>query len=145
MTEVTAQAFELKITKELPAPREDVFAAWTNPDNLKEWISPTGHGATVPLLEAREGGQYRIDMHGENETYVHTGEYLEFRPPERLVFTWISPATEQKPSVVTIDFAESADGGTLLTLTHEKLPNKETTERHLQGWTVIANQLAERL
>ncbi len=34
MTEVTAQEFELKITKELPAPREDVFAAWTNPDDL---------------------------------------------------------------------------------------------------------------
>ena len=91
MTEVTAQEFELKITKELPAPREDVFAAWTNPDHLKEWISPTGHGATVPLLEARKGGQYRIDMHGDSETYVHTGEYLEFRPPGKLVVTWISP------------------------------------------------------
>ncbi len=144
MTEVTAQEFELKITKVLPAAPEEVFAAWTNPDNLKEWISPTGHGATVPLLEAREGGRYRIDMHGENETYVHTGEYLEFRPSERLVFTWISPGTEQKRSVVTIDLAK-ADGGTLLTLTHENLPSKESTERHLQGWTVIANQLAERL
>ena len=78
MTEVAAQGFDLKITKQLPATREQVFGAWINADHLKQWISPMG-SATVPILEPREGGKFQIDMHGEGETYVHTGEYLELR------------------------------------------------------------------
>ena len=100
--------------------------------------------ASVPLLEAKVGGRYRIDMHGENATYVHEGEYLELNAPQRLVFTWISAGTEQQESVVTIELAE-ADGGTLLTLKHEKLPTSQSAESHQGGWTAIAENLTKVL
>ena len=143
MTATATGRFDLTITKHLPAPRDEVFAAWTNPDHLKNWISPVGT-ASVPVLEPRKGGRFQIDMHGEDVTYVHTGEYLEVDAPERLVFTWISDGTEQQPSVVTIELAE-ADGGTLLTLTHVKLPSADAATKHTGGWTAIVDQLAARL
>ena len=145
MTDIATERFDLTITKSLPATREEVFEAWINPEHLKNWISPLPHGsATVPLLEPKVGGRYQIDMHGEGRTYVHTGEYLELRSPERLVFTWISEGTGHQESVVTIELSE-ADGGTLLTLTHEKLPSAESAERHTGGWTAIVDNLVRQL
>ena len=143
MADTATKGFELTITKLVPASPEEVFAAWTNPDHLKRWIAPMGT-ATVPLLEPRVGGRYRIDMHGENDTYVHEGEYLELNAPRRLVFTWISDGTEQQASLVTIDLAAS-DGGTLLILKHEKLPTEQSAEKHQGGWTAIAENLAKVL
>ena len=71
-------------------------------------------------------------------------ERAELDSPHRLVFTWISDGTEQQASVVTIDLAES-DGGTLLTLKHEKLPTTQSAENHQGGWTAIAENLAQVL
>lgn len=143
MTDTATRGFELTITKQLPASPEEVFSAWLDPDHLKQWIAPMGT-ASVPLLEPRVGGRYRIDMHGENATYVHQGEYLELESPRRLQFTWISDGTEQQSSVVTIELAES-DGGTLLTLKHEKLPSTQSAENHQGGWAAIAENLAKVL
>jgi uncharacterized protein YndB with AHSA1/START domain len=69
----------------------------------------------------------------------HTGEYLAIEPPSRLSFTWISKYTDERPTVVTIEFHEQ-DGGTELVLTHRGLPPKEV-EGHRQGWTDIVRLL----
>ena len=69
----------------------------------------------------------------------HTGEYLAIEPPSRLSFTWISKHTEQRPTVVTIEFHERGTG-TELVLTHRGLPPREV-EGHRQGWTDILRVL----
>jgi uncharacterized protein YndB with AHSA1/START domain len=71
----------------------------------------------------------------------HTGEYLTIEPPSRLSFTWISKHTDQRPTVVTIEFHER-DGGTEVILTHRGLPAREV-EGHRQGWTDILRLLEE--
>ena len=73
--------------------------------------------------------------------YEHTGEYRAIDPPRRLEFTWTSEATDQRPTVVTIEFLER-DRGTELVLTHRRLPPKQV-ESHRRGWTDIL-QLLER-
>lgn len=70
------------------APRELVFAAWTDPKQLALWWGP--HGFTNPLVEvdARPGGFWRIDMQAADGTvYPNKGKYLEVVPPERIVYT----------------------------------------------------------
>ena len=129
----------LKIQKELPAPPETVFDAWTTPDHMAQWFSPMTT-ATVPKLDLREGGEYRIDMKGEDSDYVHEGKYLKVDRPRELAFTWVSEGTQKQETVVTVRFEEK-DGGTLLTLTHDKLPTEESRENHRQGWTVICDKL----
>ena len=51
----------------------------------------------------------------------HRGEYLAIEPPSLLSFTWISKHTDDKPTVVTIEFHERGTG-TELVLTHRRLP-----------------------
>ena len=67
---------------------------------MPEWILDGGSAT----LDLRVGGKYHMDMHYEGKSYPHDGEYLEIVPPERLVFTWISEATNWLPCIVTIEF-----------------------------------------
>ena len=48
-----------KVTRFLDAAPEEVFDAWTNPDQARRWMCP--FGASVPdlTLEARVGGRLR--------------------------------------------------------------------------------------
>ena len=133
----------LTITKELPAPPEVVFDAWTTPEHMAQWFSPMTT-ASVPKLELREGGEYQIDMHGEDRDFVHVGKYLKVDRPKELAFTWISDGTQQIETIVTL-LLEAKNDGTMLTLKHEKFPSAESTDNHRGGWEAILNRLVEAL
>jgi uncharacterized protein YndB with AHSA1/START domain len=92
--------------------------------------------ASVPELDLRPGGAYRIDMHGEDTDYVHTGKYFEVDRPNRLVFTWISVGTHDTETLVTVEIAAEGDGAQL-TLTHENLPDEESRNNHEKAWGAI--------
>src|ERR1700733_2730137 len=79
---------EVTITRVFDAPRDLVFAAWTDAKHLAKWWGP--HHFTNPVceLDVRVGGAIRIDMRGPQGTvYPMTGVFHEIVPPERLVFT----------------------------------------------------------
>jgi uncharacterized protein YndB with AHSA1/START domain len=127
-------AREFVITRLIKAPREVVFEAWTEPEQLAQWWGP--HGFTTPVCEVdvRPGGKYRIVMKGpEGVEYPLKGVYREVVEPSKLVFTddwedhpaeWTEalmanlppgepvPATE---ALNTVTF-ESRGGKTLLTI-----------------------------
>jgi uncharacterized protein YndB with AHSA1/START domain len=92
-------------------------------------------------IDARVGGAFRILMRGQSGEWLHTGEYREIRPPERLVFTWRSHATRWKDSLVTVELSAQGED-TELTLTHELLPDEEVIRQHTQGWQGIVDKLA---
>jgi uncharacterized protein YndB with AHSA1/START domain len=74
------------ITRVFDAPRERVFAAWTQAKHLAHWFGPKGF--TVPSCEAdpRPGGVFRLCMRSpEGKDYWVRGQYREIVPPERLV------------------------------------------------------------
>jgi uncharacterized protein YndB with AHSA1/START domain len=125
----------------LPAPPDRVYAAWTDPATLSRWLSPIGRADAE--IDPRVGGRLRVTMIGPDTRIEHTGEYRELVPGRRLVFTWQSPYTGPGPSVVTVDL-EATDGGTSLTLAHERLP-ADQVESHGGGWGLILDRLAEEL
>ena len=99
--------------------------------------------STDAQSDAVVGGSYRIVMHQpDGEVVEHVGKYLEIDPPHRLVFTWASPATQRKDSLVSIDFIES-EGTTEISLTHEQLP-EYMAQAHVGGWTSALEKLAAR-
>jgi uncharacterized protein YndB with AHSA1/START domain len=100
--------------------------------------------ATV-AVDPRVGGGFRIVMQGRPQggDHEHRGEYLVIEPPSLLSFTWISRSTDDKPTVVTIEFHERGTG-TELVLTHRRLPPK-AVEGHRKGWTDILRLLDEAL
>lgn len=120
------------------APRERVFRAWTDPDELKKWFGPSDQ-FTVPTAEVdlRVGGKYRIAMRSpDGNLNVAAGVYREIRPPERLVFTWSweEGGMDIGETLVTVEF-RGAGQSTEVVLTHELLPTDEARKAHGEGWT----------
>ena len=79
---------QLRFTRRFDAPRELLFAVWTDPKHIVRWWGP--HDFSVPHAEfdARPGGQLRIDFRGpDGVTFPNFGEVREMSPPDRLVFT----------------------------------------------------------
>lgn len=48
----------------IKAPRERVWAAWTDPAQLGQWWGPKGFSITTELFEFRVGGHWVFTMHG---------------------------------------------------------------------------------
>jgi uncharacterized protein YndB with AHSA1/START domain len=134
----------LVVRRQMAVPRERVFQAWLDSESLAHWMRPAGTSHATVTVDARVGGGFRIVMEGAPHGCVeHTGEYLAIEPPSRLSFTWISKHTEQRPTVVTIEFHERGTG-TELVLTHRGLPASQV-EGHRRGWTDIVRLLDENL
>jgi uncharacterized protein YndB with AHSA1/START domain len=134
----------LRIVRRLPATPDEVFDAWTDAESMRQWMCPGDLRVTAAEVDARVGGRFRIVMSTEDRHTEHTGEYLEIRRPERLVFTWRSRATRDRETLVTVTLRQVA-GETELTLVHERLPDDESRGKHEGGWTAIVEKLAEEL
>ena len=130
----------LQIRRIYNASREEIFAAWTEPARMREWLCPVG--ATIPWIEVdlRVGGVFRIDMRSEHGTNSHTGVYREIIPPEKLVFSWSSINTQHKETLVTVELIQYGQQ-TELVLTHAGLPDKKAQEMHSMGWNSILDKL----
>jgi uncharacterized protein YndB with AHSA1/START domain len=82
---------ELVITRELDAPRELVWSAWTDPVHVARWWGPRGFTNTVEQMDVRPGGRWRFVMHGPDGTgYRNESVYVEVVKPERIVMDHVS-------------------------------------------------------
>jgi uncharacterized protein YndB with AHSA1/START domain len=129
----------LVVRRFIPVPRQRVFAAWLDPVSLATWMRPAGMTDATAEVDPRVGGKFRVVMARGPEQYEHTGEYLVIEPPRRLSFTWISQATDHRPTTVTIELFDRG-GGTELVLTHRQLPSSQI-ESHRSGWSDIVREL----
>ena len=78
---------EIVITRLINAPRELVFDAWTDPEQVGQWWGPSGFTTTTHKMEVKPGGVWRFVMHGpDGRDYQNKITYLEIVPPERLVY-----------------------------------------------------------
>ena len=130
----------LVVSRVIPASREEVFAAWLDPEGMAEWMRPGPTTRTSVELDPRVGGKFRIVMYQGDRGEEHVGEYLAIEPPSRLQFTWISAHTHGQRTIVTVELAEHPEG-TEVTLTHRSLPESEL-ENHRGGWSDILRLLS---
>ena len=68
------------------------------------------------------------------------GIYKEVIPEKKLVFTWEWQGAPERESLVTF-LLKPIDGGTELTLLHERLPDEEARISHEQGWSGLLDKL----
>jgi len=129
------------VRRTIAAAAEDIFDAWLDPEALGVWMRPGTIKSTSAKVDARVGGRYEIVMQGESERFPHTGVYRVIDRPRRLVFTWQSPATEHRESLVTVDFVRLGTK-TEVVVTHERLPDS-ARESHSRGWTSGLEHLDE--
>ncbi|HEY8256512.1 MAG TPA: SRPBCC domain-containing protein [Gemmatimonadales bacterium] len=135
----------LVVRRHIAVPRERVFEAWLDSESLAHWMRPGSFTHATVTVDPRVGGGFRIVMEGrpDGHGFEHYGAYLAIEPPSLLSFTWISKATDDKPTVVTIEFHEDGTG-TDLVLTHRRLA-PTAVEGHRKGWTDVVRLLDEEL
>jgi len=154
---------ELVIERVFDAPRELVWKAWTEPEQVMRWWGPKGFTAPAAEIDFRVGGKYLFAMRSpefhEGQVLWSTGVYREIVPFERIVCTDcfadekgnVVPATYYGMNadiplemVVTVTFEEH-EGKTKLTLHHAGIPAGEDREGANQGWSESLDKLAEYL
>jgi uncharacterized protein YndB with AHSA1/START domain len=109
-TSVTTPSDREILTERLfDAPRERVFAAFTDPELIPAWWGPRGVTTTIDQLDLRPGGAWRFvcqDADGRKDGF--RGTYREITPPERVVqtFEW-----EGMPGHVLVETVTLEDVG----------------------------------
>ena len=72
-------------TRVLDAPRDLVFAVWTDPKHLAKWWGPDGFSTTTSAFDLRVGGVWRFVMHGpDGRDYENRITFDEIVKPELL-------------------------------------------------------------
>ena len=115
------------------APREALFAAWTEPEQLKQWWGPGFFETVSAEVDLRPGGRYELLLEPGSMRLV--GEFREVTPPSRLVYTWrwIEGVPDTRESLVTVEFHDRG-GHTELVLTHSEFPASHGPAPYQMGW-----------
>lgn len=137
----------LLVRRRFAASRERMFRAFTEPDLLETWFSPSSEIATeVREYSLRPGGPYRLIFGFPDGTKsVVAGRFEEVRRPERLAFSWTWEPPDPHAGVATRVIVELHEMGeeTEIVVTHERLPDEETRKRHDEGWAATLERLSE--
>lgn len=109
---------ELLFTRQIEAPRDLVWKAWTEPERLNHWWGPGGFRTTTASMEVAPGGTWLFVMHGPDGTeHAFNGTYREVDPPQRLVSTFEYEGAPGHVLVQTTELEEIEGQRTKLTLT----------------------------
>ena len=140
----------ISVTRVFDAPRELVWAEWTEPERFADWYG--GPTCEVPLdtvtMDVREGGEWRATMFappGRREIRWK-GEYREVAEPERLVFTVTDQPEEDAYALVTVVLVDLGDGRTRMEFEQRGGPmTQDQYERAGSGWSGFFDRIDERL
>jgi uncharacterized protein YndB with AHSA1/START domain len=99
---------ELVFKRIFDAPRDLVFAVWTDPKHLVKWWGPSGFTTTISEMDVRPGGVWRLAMRGpDGRDYKNHIVFQEVVKPQRLVFRHVpEPGTEPGTHETTVIFTE---------------------------------------
>ena len=148
------------------APRDVVYQAWADPDQLAKWFGPVGMPAVTHRFDLRPGGSYLYSMAVPNAgTWWGLWAYREVVPGDRLVYVASfadadghvtrAPFAADWPleTLSTVTFADAGGGRTTVTLTGVPINATEAERQKFkanhasmtQGWGGTFGQLAAYL
>jgi uncharacterized protein YndB with AHSA1/START domain len=142
---VQSSELALHMERVLPAPRERVFMACTEPDQLAKWWGPSGFTAPSVEVDLRVGGRYRIAMQPpDSDLFYLSGEFREVDPPARVAYTfrWEDPDPDDQETVVTLAFRDLGES-TELDFTQGVFATEGRRALHEQGWMDSLDRLQE--
>jgi uncharacterized protein YndB with AHSA1/START domain len=129
------RTIELETTVE--APREAVFRALTDAEELARWFPSSAES------DARKGGEftYRFEFDDASRNHTYSGRYLEVAPGEHVAYPWQGALGETRVDVRI----EPAGEATRVRLTHsgwgEGADWDNAFELHQQGWRGFLDNL----
>jgi len=131
----------MKITVEttVAAPIEEVWRAWTSPDDIKQWnaASDDWH-TTAATVDLRVGGAFSSRMEAKDGSvgFDFAGTYTKVVPYERIEFTF-------GDRVAVVEFTQG-NGGVVVRETFDA-EETHTSEQQRQGWQAILDRFARHV
>jgi uncharacterized protein YndB with AHSA1/START domain len=139
--------YTLITTKEVDVAPEEIWDAWTNPEKVAKWWGPAGFNSKVEELDVRDGGKFKIVMHGpDGVDYPNVYVFDKVNQPNQLIYTNEGSkqfGLEPFQSVLNI---ESLGNKTRLTLMM-RFASEDEKQKHVQQFHAEAGsrELLERL
>jgi uncharacterized protein YndB with AHSA1/START domain len=141
-------AQEITMSRVFDAPRDLVWKAWTEPDQLARWWGPRGTSTPVEKIsmDVRPGGTLRVTSVSDDgsEMTVH-GIYREVVEPERLVFEEPSENAWHDGAVSVLTLTDLGDGRTEMTVHTTIRTSEEMRGAAEAGMASSFDRLAEHL
>ena len=108
-TVTTPSDREIHVERTFDAPRDRVYAAYTDPELIPQWWGPRDTTTTVDVMDVRTGGSWRVVIRSaDGSETAFRGTYREITPHDRVVqtFEW-----EGMPGHVSVETATFEDLG----------------------------------
>jgi uncharacterized protein YndB with AHSA1/START domain len=135
----------VRVRKVVRAKKERVFRAWTDPEEMKRWWS-LGEGWKTSFVEMdpRVGGRFALgNQPADGSAILITGEFLEIKPPDKLVYRWLFHTPTPEESLVTVEFHDLGSS-TEVVITHVGM-SKDMGPSAIAGWSTALSGLASLL
>jgi uncharacterized protein YndB with AHSA1/START domain len=152
MTESTAQDTTLVLTRVFDAPRELVFRAFIDPEQLTQWFGPVGVSTPREHIEVdpREGGVWRMTMIVDEDGARSPIDAVITRyvEPELLEAHISAEAMDQDNTHLDVSLTltfEDDGGRTRLTLRQGPFPTTAFTDQTGEGWESSFTKLDQLL
>jgi uncharacterized protein YndB with AHSA1/START domain len=147
---------DLELIRHVPVSSTAVFAAWTNPESVKQWFAPRPYAITLCEIDLRPGGGFRTAMNSPEgeQLFDSTGCYLEIVPDERLVWTsalttGYRPQPDQMPFTAILELQSDGSGGChyRAVAVHQ---DPEARIQHAEmgfhdGWGTVVDQMVQHI
>jgi uncharacterized protein YndB with AHSA1/START domain len=143
------QTVEVRITRELDAPVEEVFRAWTEPAELSAWYGPAQFDTPEESIhiDLRVGGRYELTMvRRDTGDRMPAGyEIIELDPPSLLVLRSDPQPEHGMPErvITRVELHDLGDGRTRMQLVDGLYP--EGFAHAEMGWRSSFDRLAVKL
>lgn len=138
---------EFTLTHVFDAPRELVWRAWTEPEQLAAWWGPEGLSTPLQTIEidVRPGGVFRLTMvlDADGTEFPSDMAFREVVEPERLVFGW-DAQRGLGAGEVTVTFTDSGQQ-TEMTTHFAGFATDEVAEQAQAGWAQQLGKLEQHL
>ncbi|MET0426010.1 MAG: SRPBCC family protein [Actinoplanes sp.] len=127
---------EIVISRVVGAPRELVFAAFSEVRHLSQWWGPAGFSTTTRAFEFRADGVWDFVMHGPDGTdYPEWITFTEIVPPERIVLLHGERRDDPNAFVSVLTFA--ADGAATRLEMRTVFPTRELRDEAVEKYHAI--------
>ena len=89
-TTIYSDGGDLTFERTFDAPREKVWKAFTDPQQIPHWWGKHGTRTIVEEMDVRPGGKWRyVNRADDREEVAFYGEYLEVDPPQGFKWTFM--------------------------------------------------------
>jgi uncharacterized protein YndB with AHSA1/START domain len=150
---------DLVIDRSIDVPVEKVWAAWTQPELMKQWFTPRPWKTVEVDNDLRPGGRANVIMESpEGQRFPNIGSYLEVIPHQRLTFTSVllenfQPAPKPENGAMDMPFTASIimkdlGNGRTRYIAHVRHADAKGCKAHADmgfhhGWGAALDQLVE--